>query len=59
LSSYSGNLVHACEHAYWVGRQGFEQGDTMGLLLDCGAGHLVVYNIDSTIEQDKKRHMLI
>ena len=38
-----GTLWHADQPTGWGGQQSFEQGDTMGLLLDCGAGHLVVY----------------
>jgi hypothetical protein len=43
LYCYDGDLMHAGQPTRWDGQQSFGQGDTMGLLLDCGAGHLVVY----------------
>jgi hypothetical protein len=39
----TGLLWHAGRFCNWLGRQPFGQGDTLGLLLDCEAGRLVVY----------------
>jgi len=46
LASSTGALWHANQRIEWAGsglHHHFGQGDTFGLLLDCGAGRLVVY----------------
>ena len=40
--SEDGRLVHKDVLRYWEGQQPFEEGDVMGLLLDCDAGTLTV-----------------
>eukprot|EP01047_Picozoa_sp_COSAG01_P016748 COSAG01_NODE_866_length_13045_cov_12.921288_6_plen_1707_part_00 len=43
LGSADGKLWHAGRGSEWPGMRGYEQGDTVGLLLDGGAGTLAVY----------------
>jgi hypothetical protein len=43
LDSTDGHIVHCSHMNQWEGMQPFGTGDTLGLLLNCGAGCLVVY----------------
>jgi hypothetical protein len=42
IRSYDGGGAHDGNFTRWEGQEGFEQGDVVGLLLDCDAGTLAV-----------------
>ena len=43
ISSYSGSVLHCGDRHSYLGGRPFSPGQTLGLLLDCATGSLIVY----------------